>query len=81
MSVYSDTQSNATQINDMDILLKIYPENIMIDFRSIGKPFDTSTATEEYSNVAILRKIVSDIKYTYVLGMNQTRLICSSKNS
>ncbi|MBQ7159977.1 MAG: hypothetical protein IJS09_11240 [Treponema sp.] len=81
MSVYSVTQSNATQINDMDILLKIYPENIMIDFRSIGKPFDTSTATEEYSNVAILRKIVSDIKYTYVLGMNQTRLICSSKNS
>ena len=78
MSVYSSEQSKTNRIDYLDILLKIYPEHILIDFRSIGMPFDTSATTEKYSNMEILKKIVTNMEYNYILGMNQTRLICKA---
>ena len=78
MSVYSSEQSETHKIDFLDILLKIYPEHILIDFRSIGSPFDISATSEKYSNMEILRRIVTDMDYNYVLGMNQTRLICKA---
>lgn len=74
MSLYTLEQSRGKGIDYIDILLKIYPEYVLMDFRSIGRPFDVSAATEEYSNMQILKKIVSSMEYNYVLGMNQTRL-------
>ena len=65
-------------VNYLDILLKIYPEYILIDFRSIGRPFDTSATSNKYSNIEILKKIVTNMEYNYILGMNQTRLICKA---
>ncbi len=78
MSVYSSEQSKTNRIDYLDILLKIYPEYILIDFRSIGSPFDSSATTKKYSNMEILRKTVTNMEYNYILGMNQTRLICST---
>ncbi|MBQ7266084.1 MAG: polysaccharide biosynthesis C-terminal domain-containing protein [Firmicutes bacterium] len=74
MSVFTIEQNKNSHIDQIDILLKIYPEYILMDFRSIGTPFDISATTEEYSNMDILKKIVTDMEYNYVLGMNQTRL-------
>ena len=74
MSVYTAKQNAYSKIENLDILLKIYPDHILIDFTSIGRPFDTSTATEEYSNMAVLRKTAPDMEYNYTLGMNRTRI-------
>ncbi|MBR1738014.1 MAG: hypothetical protein IJ736_13550 [Firmicutes bacterium] len=74
MSVYTTKQNKESNIDNIDILLKIYPEYILMDFRSIGVPFDISATTDEYSNMEILKKIVTDMEYNYVLGMNQTRI-------
>ena len=46
-----------------------------MDYRSIGDPFDlTSADPEEYSNLATLKKMVTTVDYNYVMGMNQTRI-------
>ena len=74
MSMYTLDQSKGARIDYMDILLKIYPEYVLMDFRSIGRPFDVSAVPEEYSNMQVLKKVVSSMEYDYVLGMNQTRL-------
>ncbi|MBR0146263.1 MAG: hypothetical protein IJM25_06335 [Eubacterium sp.] len=76
MSLYSICHSS--RIDYIDILLKIYPDHILMDFRSIGDPFDlTSADPEEYSNLAMLKKMVTTVDYNYVMGMNQTRItIC-----
>lgn len=74
MSVYTAKQNSYSKIENLDILLKIYPDHILIDFSSIGRPFDTVAAPEEYSNMEVLRKTAQDIEYNYVLGMNRTRI-------
>ena len=78
MGAYTADQNSSARIEDLDILLKIYPDHILMDFRSIGRPFDTSAAPEEYSNMAVLKKIVTSMEYHYILGMNQTRLVCGA---
>ena len=81
MGAYTADQNSSARIEDLDILLKIYPDHILMDFRSIGRPFDTSAAPEEYSNMAVLKKIVTSMEYHYILGMNQTRLVCGASNT
>ena len=78
MSVYTAAQNMYSQIENLDIILKIYPDYILIDFTSIGRPFDTSSATEEYSNMEVLKKTASEIEYNYILGMNRTRIKVST---
>ena len=75
MSVYTMSQKEQTKIDCLDILIKVYPEDILIDVRSIGKPLDTAGAKGDFSNLSVLRSAVSSMTYDYVLGMNQTRLI------
>ena len=74
MSVYTARQNSYSKIENLDILLKIYPDHVLIDFTSIGRPFDTSMASEEYSNMEVLRKTAHDMEYNYILGMNRTRI-------
>ena len=74
MCMYTVDQKENHGIDYIDFLLKIYPDHVLMDFRSIGKAFDVSAATEDYSSIAVLKKVVSSMEYNYVLGMNQTRL-------
>lgn len=76
MTVYTAEQNTYSRIEDLDIILKIYPDHILIDFSSVGRPFDISSAasTEEYSNMAVLKKTASEIEYNYMIGMNKTRI-------
>lgn len=75
MSVYSMTRKDQTEVDELDILVKIYPTEIMMDFRTMGKPFDISTAPEEaFSNADTLKKIASSVDYVYNIGFNQTRI-------
>jgi hypothetical protein len=62
-------------LDEIDILVKLYPDMAVMDIRSIGKPFDVMSLDEErFSNIDVLRKISSSIEYSYVTGMNQTRI-------
>ena len=75
ISYTADNTDQKSAAAFIDVLLKIYPEEVLMDVRSIGKPHDPSTApAEEYSNVDVLRKAASSVEYNYVLGMNQTRI-------
>ena len=74
MMVYTMEHETAKDRENVDMLVKIFPEEILMDIRSIGKAFDLMSApAEEYSNVDVLRRIAS-VEYNYVMGMNQTRI-------
>ncbi|MCR4684590.1 MAG: hypothetical protein K5649_03895 [Lachnospiraceae bacterium] len=61
--------------NAVDVLVKIYPEEIQMDFRSTGRPLDPLAAAKDaYSNVGVLKKVATLIEYNYVMSMNQTRI-------
>lgn len=77
MSVYTLENSKDANLNSIDIILKIFPEYILMDFRSIGKPYDLSSIPEintDFSSMSVLRKASSSFEYNYTLGMNQTRI-------
>ncbi len=77
MSVYTLENSKDTELKSIDIILKIFPEYVLMDFRSIGKPFDISSIPEtgnDFSSMSVLRKASSSFEYNYTLGMNQTRI-------
>ena len=61
----------------MDIMVRLYKGNVVIDFRSLGKPFNPLLDTEEdnWENVDVLRGIASEIVNEYTLGMNSTRIV------
>ena len=75
MSVYSMSMKDQTELDQLDILVKIYPKEILMDFRSMGKPFDIATAHQQgFSNALMLKKIASSEEYSYLIGLNQTRI-------
>ncbi len=75
MSVYSMSMKDSTELDQLDILVKIYPREILMDFRSMGKPFDIATAHQQgFSNALMLKKIASSEEYSYIIGLNQTRI-------
>lgn len=75
MSVYCMNMKDQISIDELDILVKIYPKEILMDFRSMGKPFDIATASQKgFSNAFMLKKIASSEEYGYIIGMNQTRI-------
>ena len=61
----------------MDIMVRLYKGNVVIDFRSLGRPFNPLLDTEEdnWENVDVLRGIASEIVNEYTLGMNSTRIV------
>lgn len=79
MGTYTMEQKESKSLNEIDLLVKVYADKIVMDVRSIGKPFDiTSCEADRFSNIDVIRKTASMIEYGYVTGMNQTR-ICVSK--
>ena len=59
-----------------DILLRIHGNEALIYFRSIGQPFEPTSAPEgTFSNLDVLRKVAKDVDFSYVMGLNQTRVI------
>lgn len=75
MSVYSMTMKDLTYLDELDILVKIFPKEILMDFRSIGRPFNIATAHQSgFSNALMLKRIASSEEYAYIVGMNQTRI-------
>ncbi len=59
-----------------DILLRIQGKEALIYFRSIGQPFEpTSAPVEAFSNLDVLRKVAKEVDFSYVMGLNQTRVI------
>ena len=76
ISYMLDNKEHSISCDEVDILAKIREDNIMMDIRSIGMPLDPTTApVSEYSNVEVLRKVAQKLEYTYVVGMNQTRIM------
>lgn len=75
MGNYSIEHKEKRKLDELDLLLKVYSDRIVMDVRSIGKPFDiTACDAEQFSNVDVIRKVVSSIEYGYVTGMNQARI-------
>ncbi len=62
-------------VEEIDIMVKIKPKEVLMDIRSVGEPIDPTTATgEKYSNVEVLKKVATKLEYNYVIGMNHTRI-------
>ena len=76
ISYMLDNKEHSISCDEVDILAKIRADHIMMDIRSIGTPLDPTTApASEYSNVEVLKKVAQKLEYTYVVGMNQTRIM------
>ena len=60
----------------MDVLVRLYDENVEIDFRSLGPSIDVMEEEEKEMevNVRMLRAVVSKIETEYIMGMNATRI-------
>ena len=60
----------------MDVLVRIYDENVEIDFRSLGPSIDVMEEEEKEMeiNTRMLRAVVSKIETEYIMGMNATRI-------
>ncbi len=75
ISYMLDNRKQSISCDEVDILAKIKTDHIMMDIRSMGTPLDPTTApASDYSNVEVLKKVAEKLEYTYVLGMNQTRI-------
>ncbi|MCR4922395.1 MAG: hypothetical protein K5931_00075 [Lachnospiraceae bacterium] len=75
LSYVSDHGVNKNAVEQIDLLVKILKDAVIIDIRCIGEPIDpTSAPSEQYTNVDVLKRIATKLDYTYVLGMNQTRI-------
>jgi hypothetical protein len=75
MGMYILEKSRVADHSVFDILVKVFPQQIVMDVRSVGKPFDPlSDPDETFSNIAVLKKIASSVDFGYVLGMNSTRI-------
>ncbi|MBR2282075.1 MAG: hypothetical protein IJ863_05585, partial [Spirochaetales bacterium] len=76
MISYTMEHSSLDKDDHIDVLLKIMDDQILIYFRSIGQPFNTASApVGEFSNIDVLTKVASSIDFSYVMGLNQTRVI------
>lgn len=74
MAIY--TRNRLRRDDYMDILARLYPEKIEIDFRTLGNSFDPlASAPEDVSeNIRLLRGIAGKLEYDYIMGMNCTRI-------
>ena len=71
--VYTACNSKDKYVN-MDMRITIENESIVVYTRSIGLPFDHFSADQEkFGNIWMIKKIASEVKYDYLLGVNQTR--------
>lgn len=71
------TSENSNHKSEIDALIRISDENICMNFRSIGPAFSPLSISnpEQYSNIDILNKIAKEVRYDYVIGMNQMQVL------
>jgi hypothetical protein len=76
MSVITLNHRKGEKNPPTDIIARMNDREFTMDFRSLGSPFDVMSApdTEDFSNLAVLRKLADDLTFDYVMGMNQTRI-------
>lgn len=74
MALYTRQHHNRTAL--IDVMIRLEPEEITLDFRSEGAPFDPLSRGEEDipENLLVLQKMSEKIVYDYILGMNSTRI-------
>ena len=74
MAVFAS--NHKSQDTYMDVLVRLYDENVEIDFRSLGPSIDVMEEEEKEMevNVRMLRAVVSKIETEYIMGMNATRI-------
>ena len=57
----------------MDIRITLEKGVVEVYVKSVGVPFDhVSADQEQYGNIWMIKKISTDFKYDYLLGLNQT---------
>lgn len=78
MAVYTAEHSKSDRI---DILIKLFRDKILIDFRSLGTSSSplVKQSDDNPENISILKGFSSKIEYDYLLGMNTTRIIIDLK--
>ena len=78
MVIYSCEHSKSDRI---DILVKLFNDKFLIDFRSLGNSSSplTNQSSDSAENISILKGFSSKIEYDYLLGMNTTRIIIDLK--
>ena len=78
MAVYSlenEHKNDLGQSDVLDVLVKINSNRVIMQVRSIGAPFDTTSANEEkFSNIGVLKSISKSVEFGYSLGMNHTTI-------
>lgn len=79
MAVY--TRNRLNKDDYMDILARLYPDRIEIDFRTLGNSFDPLASAPEdiRENIQLLRSIASVLEYNYIMGMNCTRVVINRR--
>lgn len=60
----------------IDILMRAYPDRVVLDFRSIGAFLNPAKDEENdiQENIRLLRKLAGKIESTYIMGMNNIRI-------
>ena len=74
VSVITRDNKDKKGTDKIDMLVKIYPEYLLFDFRNIGKPLDVSQEVCKGSNLDILKKVSYSADFSYLMGMNLTRI-------
>ena len=70
--VYTLNHSGENRVN-MDIRITLEKGVVEVYVKSVGVPFDhVSADQEQYGNIWMIKKISTDFKYDYLLGLNQT---------
>lgn len=79
MALY--TRNRQQKKDYMDILVRLYADKVEIDFRSLGNSFNPLVATEGdvAENIRLLQGIASKLEYSYIMGMNCTRITITRK--
>ena len=74
MAVFAS--NHKSQDSYMDVLVRLYDDNVEIDFRSLGPAIDVMEEEEKdlEINTRMLRAVVSKIETEYIMGMNATRI-------
>ena len=74
MFVYMVKNSKEGCVN-MDMRITVEDSTIDVYIKSVGQPFDHFSADQEkYGNIWMINKISTDVKYDYIMGVNQTRI-------
>ena len=74
MAVY--TRNHHKKNDYIDILARLYEDRIEIDFRSLGNSFNPLVVSDGdiTENIQLLNGIASKLEYTYIMGMNCSRI-------